>query len=271
MNNFKLKNKIKIIFTDLDGTLLNNQSELSDYSRKVLQEAAQKNIHIITCSGRANSDLCKRMSSICDNLIIISSNGTMVYDAKNDLIIYQSIMDKDKVKEIFKYAKDNDIGITLNTKSARYRNDKSNKTANIINSIDEINEDITQIVVETECLEKSNDIKNYINKIDNFETKETWNFIDPSINKEIYEFDAINKGENKGKAVDNTLKYFDIKKEESICFGDQMNDYEMFKSCGISVAVKNANEKLKKVANYITESNIDDGVGQFIYKNILHN
>ena len=55
-----------------------------------------------------------------------------------------------------------------------------------------------------------------------------------------------------------------IRKEDTICFGDRINDITMFNSCGKTVAMKNADEDLKKIANYITLSNDENGVADFI-------
>lgn len=75
---------------------------------------------------------------------------------------------------------------------------------------------------------------------------------------------------SKGKAINILLKYLNINKDQTICFGDQMNDYPMFESCKYSVAMINGNEELKKKATFITEfTNDEDGVAHFIEKYII--
>ena len=57
--------------------------------------------------------------------------------------------------------------------------------------------------------------------------------------------------------------------DNSLCFGDQMNDYDMFEECGITVAMENGSEELKRYANYIASSNDNDGVAEFIEDYLL--
>lgn len=84
--------------------------------------------------------------------------------------------------------------------------------------------------------------------------------------KEPYYIFINNKSVDKGTAISEFLKAKNIKKEETICFGDRINDITMFKSCGNTVAMKNADEELKKIADYITLSNEENGVADFIKK-----
>ena len=64
---------------------------------------------------------------------------------------------------------------------------------------------------------------------------------------------------------------FNIKKEESLCFGDYVNDLDMFDACGFKVAMENASAELKKKADFITLSNNNSGVAYFINKYIINN
>ena len=66
------------------------------------------------------------------------------------------------------------------------------------------------------------------------------------------------------------IKYLGISKDNTMCFGDSLNDLSMFKVCNYRVAMKNASLDIKKVANYVTdEDNNHDGVAKFIEKNLL--
>ena len=73
----------------------------------------------------------------------------------------------------------------------------------------------------------------------------------------------VNININKGDAVKLLLKKLNIDKKYSICFGDSINDFDMFDACGIKVAMGNALDSLKEKADYITESNDNDGITYF--------
>lgn len=90
-------------------------------------------------------------------------------------------------------------------------------------------------------------------------------------NNIYYELDIYNRMNEKGSAIKILLKYLNLDKNCAICFGDGKNDFSMFHACRYKVAMRNGNNKLKESADFITEfSNEDDGVAQFIEKNLLN-
>ena len=84
-----------------------------------------------------------------------------------------------------------------------------------------------------------------------------------------YFFDITNKDVSKGVAIEKVLKHLNISKENSIGFGDHINDYDLFNAVGFKVAMGNANEKLKEKADYVTLTNDENGVADFINKYLL--
>ena len=78
--------------------------------------------------------------------------------------------------------------------------------------------------------------------------------------------DINNEEVSKGEAVKNLLKALSIKKEESLCIGDFINDKSMFNECGTSVAMKNSVNELKEMSDFITLSNDKNGVAEFLNK-----
>ena len=86
----------------------------------------------------------------------------------------------------------------------------------------------------------------------------------------FFQVDIIKNNNSKGKAISKLREYLNIKKEETICFGDHINDLNMFQYCGITCAVGNAMDELKKQADYITLPNAEDGVARFIEEHILN-
>jgi hypothetical protein len=81
--------------------------------------------------------------------------------------------------------------------------------------------------------------------------------------------EIVNKGVSKGRALKILGGYLGIEREEMIAIGDSENDIEMIKFAGLGVAVENAIDEVKKVADFITKSNMEDGVKYVIDKFIL--
>ena len=263
--------QIKVIFIDLDGTLLNNKNEITKYSREIIQNAVQKGIYIILCSGRASKDIISKSKFVNAYPIIISDNGALVYDYETKTNIYQSKIKLKELIEIWNFTKENNINIVYNSQLKRLKSKNSNKEGTIIYTAKEIEDNVTQIVVDTNNYDGIKKLKKLIEtKYINLETKNFWEFTVANSNEVYFEMDITNKFNSKGNAINKVLGYLNIKKENSACFGDQINDFSMFESCGIKISMSNANYQLKQKADFITEySNNEDGVAKFIEKYIL--
>ena len=263
--------QIKIIFVDLDGTLLNDRNEATTYSKEIISKAVQKGIYVIICSGRANNDVIEKSRLISASPIIISSNGSMVFNYETDTSIYVSKIDLAELIDIWNFAQNNNINITFNSTYKRLKNGKSSKEGTVIHNIEKIENNITQIVADSNNYESIKRLKELIeNKYSNLEVKNFWEQSIANSKEQIFEMDITNKFNSKGNAVNKVLNFLNISKENAACFGDQMNDFSMFQACGIKIAVRNANEKLKQKADFITEyTNNEDGVAKFIERYIL--
>lgn len=262
---------IKIVFADLDGTAMNSESKFSDYTKNVFKQLTDKGIYVILCSGRSNSDMMQKCKESFASSIIISSNGSLVFDCNKNKKIYESSINAAVVKNIWDFATSNDMSITLNGTYKRFKNESSKKIGIVISSLDEIDEEITQIVIDTKEFEKITYLRNLIQSYDEIEAKNfgTQIFNNFSSTEDGFEMDIVNKGNNKGLAVRKLLRYLNLNDDNSLCFGDQMNDYDMFQECGITVAMENGADDLKVKANYVTSSNDNDGVAEFIEEYLL--
>ena len=136
-----------------------------------------------------------------------------------------------------------------------------------INNPNEIEDDITQIVIHSNNEDEYKKCMEEISQIDTIEVCNCGNESNGGF------FADINiKGTSKGNAINKLFELLNIKKEESICFGDSRNDISMFQSCGIKVAMKNGTDEIKQQADYITEfSNDDNGVIKFLKKYLTIN
>jgi 5-amino-6-(5-phospho-D-ribitylamino)uracil phosphatase len=80
----------------------------------------------------------------------------------------------------------------------------------------------------------------------------------------------VNKNSGKLQAIQELLKVLHISRNDVIAFGDDVNDIEMLKVCGLGIAVANAVSAVKEIANVIVDSNNEDGVAKYIEKEILN-
>lgn len=259
-------NNIKMIFLDIDGTLYNSKKQVTEYTKNILNTVAKEGIYVVLCSGRQCLEVCEISKSIGISKYVITCNGAFAYDYENDIDIFKSIMRKDDIKEIWKCCEKERMHLFLEGRKERYINFEVKPHKYIKrNRIDEIQDkEILQVVIDNL---KDEGIKNVKALLMNNEHIWPANY-GPSYCGDYF-FDINNKNTDKGIGIKELIKYLGIKKEDTIGFGDGVNDYAMFRECGTGVAMGNAKEELKRVADYVTLTNNEDGVAKFIEEYIL--
>lgn len=262
--NVKEKN-IKCVLLDIDGTLTNNKNEVSNYTKKIIQKLVDKGIKVVLASGR-NIDSVVEISKKCNaSSIVLADNGASIYDYCRCKFLFSETFTYESIKKIFDLCLTYDIDSIYNSLNLRYRNYKcldkkyNEKNDVIIEMVQDIEQDIYQVVL---LGFNSGKFAECINRVESSGLK----ISNTSKGSNGITFADINlKTTSKGEAIKKLRNLLNIEKDNIICFGDSINDIEMFNECGIKVAMKNAIAELKKCADYITEySNNEDGVAKFL-------
>lgn len=261
---------VKCIFIDIDGTLLPDSKKVSDYTLKILNNVKSKGIFLVLASGRDLSDVQKISEDCRTSSIIISDNGASIYDYQKKVLISSSMFKMQEIKIIWNISIKYEIDIIFNSKECRYRhyfnlNKEYNENRDIIiNSYQQIKSDIFQVIL---LGKNSIKLKRCVKEILLLNVKKS----NHGTGKNGISFVDINKQNvSKGIAVKSVLKYLNIPKENTMCFGDSINDINMFDECKIKVSMKNASDEIKLISNYITDfDNNDDGVARFLEKHLF--
>ena len=261
---------VKIVFIDIDGTLVNNRKRVTLKTRKAIRGLVCRGIYVVLTTGRNAFHTIDKSRRALASSIIISSNGSEIYDYKNKKTIYIDEIDNDKILEMWRFCNLNKVGVLINSLDGKYINKyligKDKENSILITNEKELKKiTISQVVLISNNLENMMKTKEFINKIGLCITSYSESFLDNTIS-DRYRLDINNKGVSKGKAIKILLNELNIKKEESLCFGDYYNDIDMFMECGIKVAMGNACDDLKKISDYVTLSNEENGVAEFINK-----
>lgn len=260
---------IKCILTDMDGTILNSQGEISLYTKNILQTALNNNITLAVASGRFFQGI-DRIFNIFDNDIIYTcNNGSWIENSSRTKVYHKSIFSNKEIEIILDlirshtdsgyYVCTSDYGIT--DKYFDYIIEElkiSDSRLHIEKDLLTIKEDITKITI---CiLEGVYALYDILFNIlgDNYALV---------ISGDIW-LDIIKKDASKANAVYTLEKELNIKPEEIIVFGDFDNDVPMLELCPNSYAMKNASNRAKKAANFTADSNDNDGVAKIV-TNIL--
>jgi hypothetical protein len=256
----------KLIFIDSDGTLKKSDGTISERVKKAIQENKKIGNRIIICTARPRYQTLDVMKEVGADSIIVSSNGSEIYDSNDKNIIFNSFIDKDSIIKLVEYAYSRDIRLILTmedydyvTKDIRNSNQKLLSNTNYANELAKCN--------VKQCMfidKKSNEIykiKDILSKNDKL------HIVDEISDNSSYEekwFSVANSNCSKGNALMILSKYLNIPIQNTIAIGNDKNDITMFEVAGLSVAVSNASDNLKNKVDYVTLSNNEDGVAIFL-------
>lgn len=260
---------IKLIVSDVDGTLVEDGGNyIKPRFFEVVHELKKRGIVFVACSGRGITSLKNIFKPVKDDIILCGENGG--YIKCREHIVYQNFIDEDDVKELIYESRNMEEIVTcLCTPDVMYIERAGINEFNWLNEGYEIK---AELVEDLFTVNLKNVIKFSI--LDKIGVGKNSGIL---LNKKWREkmfvteagmewLDITNKDVNKGKAVSEIQRYLGIKKEETVIFGDNHNDIPMFSFAKYGFAVKNAREEVIDVADYITDSNKDDGVLNILEK-----
>lgn len=256
---------VKLILTDMDGTLLDDHKQLPDDIFEQIEKLSKQGIYFGIASGRQYPYLERCFEKVKDKVIFIAQNGS--YIRIKDEIIYLCPLPKEEVKKWVAECQDiPDTKPILSGAEAGYCFTSEDR---FIKCFDEYyacyvnDENYLDLMMKDEILSisicdlkdvETNTYEKYKKYLPDYQVK---------IAGDIW-MDINRKEVNKGTAVQKIQEYFGISYDETMVFGDYMNDYEMMDHAYFSVAMENAYPKLKEVCRYMTCSNNERGVSKVI-------
>ena len=253
---------VKIVFTDLDSTLTISEGKIDIANKKIFEKLANIGIPVVINTGRAipyTVPLCKQFST---SNYLIASNGAEIYNYMNKKVIYRNILSKESLKFLDELIEKYDLLFLANGVDRRYSNKTDKSVATIFsNYLSDINNELAQVVLESYDVNKMIEVKKALLdygllKIAN-KTKHV-------VEGKLLYYDIVNKDVSKGKAVEILCDYLKIDPKKAMAIGDSTNDLEMLNSVGYKVAVSNASDDIKEIADIITLSNKENGVATIL-------
>lgn len=296
----------KLLALDMDGTLLNNNKEISKDNIVAIKKAKEMGVKIVLCTGRAHQGIEKYLeelelmtdehySATCSGAYVLNNtkNDVLKCDtfSMEDIRVVRSMASELDIK--FNMFTDTDLMIFENSFFSYYDSiannlpiklvelhdikDNTNITKlTLINEDSSVRDSIVKLFKNTEEEEPNNNL--YISTNDSFKRNlfDNLSQLPNNIAEKYtllktspYTVEVIRKEANKGMGVKAISDRFRIRKEEVICIGDSGNDRHMIEYAGLGVAMGNAFEEIKEIADYITEDNENNGVAHVIEKFIL--
>lgn len=287
----------KLVAIDLDGTMLNSYGIVTQNTKEVIKKVQEKGAEVIIASGRPIDSIKTIAKEIESENYFISGNGAILYDIKKDEIIYENILKKSKILDIVKICEENSIYYNIYTekeilaKSLNYNvlyyykenlnKDEKNKThikivENLYKYLEERNEKIIKITICDNDKLIFNSILKKFKTIDEIEVLEVSHMSRKMIRQgteevpiEYYYTEISAKNVDKWNTIEILAEKLNIKKEEIVAIGDNVNDEKMIKEAGLGIAMGQSSPKITEISNFTTNNNNEEGVAnalKYIFK-----
>ena len=253
---------MKFVVSDLDGTLLQPNHLVSDYTIKAIKKLIDKNVDFVIATGRGKQGVQHILNQLKMDVYLICNNGANIYN-KEGKIIFEGIIPPEISSNILKTIKENDLFYSAFREEIFYR-DKDDKASyssrklfkeQVIQNLDNC-PDLNKIIV-------TNDNPEVIIKINDILREKYDSLVEITISQPTC-MDISPKGCTKGTALKQLAQIFKVTTQDFMAFGDGENDLEMLRAVGHPVIVANAQDIVKKEFSTMTESNIDNGVAKYL-------
>lgn len=270
----------KLVAIDMDGTLLNRNNEISETNKNILKVITEMGIQVVISTGRLFTSAryyAKKLGLITP---IIACNGAYVCEYHRNNVLYERPLKTMDIKNVIELLENNNMyyhfydNENFYTKELKYNSlkyynwNKKQKKGDKIN-IEVLKNPLEFIIDEKPTvykivvMDKNSDKLNYISKklINNRNIE-----VVSSMTKS---FDIMDKGVSKGETLRELCKIFSINSDEVIAIGDNHNDISMIKYAKTGIAMGNGEKEVKEMADIVTDTNDNDGVGKALKELIL--
>lgn len=271
---------VRLIALDLDDTLLNKNGEISDENVVALRKCAEKGIYIVLCSGRLEAGIVPfvrrlEITGMEAGRYVIAINGCSIFDMHERVQIRCNKVEPEILLRADELAQEVGLQTQIYSTDTIYY---GTLTPWIQMDIDLCKVKGVKAENYRELLLKSSPKMlvpcdpNKLDIIQNLMQKMKTEFGEKAVifTSKPYFLEILPPNCGKGEAVTWLCEKLGFGVEKSMSFGDGMNDESMIKQCGYGVAMKNGNDYIKSIANFVTEyDNNESGVAKFLEKYVL--
>jgi Cof subfamily protein (haloacid dehalogenase superfamily) len=257
---------IQLIATDIDGTLLNSQHQLTPRTEAALRTALARGVKVVIATGKTRASTLDLTSHLALRMPGVYVQGLVIYD-EADNVIHQQLLDLGVLREVLDFAADTDYELMVYSGMRIFAQHDGPYTQRMVR----YHEPHPHILNPLHSLIDATPI----NKLQFFDTAERIRRIREQVepllhgravltmpNYEILE--VLPVGASKGAGLAHLLAHMGIDPAHVLALGDGENDIEMLQLAGVGVAMGNAMPRLKAVADHVTASNDEDGVADAI-------
>jgi len=267
---------IELIAIDMDGTLLNPQHEVTPAVKQALAAAREKGVQIVLATGRPFVGVQRYLKELAlqeDGCYCITNNGALVHDAQDGSVIAEVALKIEDYRYLEELSRQLGVHFHALTKTDLY-------TANRDISEYSVHESFTTGIPLQFCPAEEMDPALTFPKVMMIDRPE---LLDQAISQlpadarerytimksSPYFLEILDKRVNKGEGVKVLATKLGIPRENIMTLGDQENDIAMLEYAGLGVAMGNALDSVKAVSQFVTKTNLEDGVAYAVNKFVL--
>ncbi|MEQ7803952.1 phosphoglycolate phosphatase [Priestia megaterium] len=238
------KKEFKLIALDMDGTLLNDQQEISEENRAAIAKAQQQGVHVVLSTGRSLLTCREYAQSLQLSSYLITVNGSEIWDESGQLV-ERKLIDASHIEKMWNLTQEHKLNFWAVTTDKVWRDEFPEDIAS--QEWLKFGYDIPDDALREEVLKQ-------IAGISDFEIS----------NSSLTNLEINALGINKAKGIMTVCERLGISMDEVIAMGDSLNDMAMIEAAGCGIAMGNAQEAVKEAADWVTDTNVNNGVAKAI-------
>lgn len=264
----------KMIVLDLDDTLLRDDYTISNRTKEALMKAQEIGVKVVLASGRptfAMKHIAEELNLAKYGSFILSFNGSKIIDWQDKKEIFSSTLSSEAAHKLYDISRREGVNIhtyvgddIVTEDDNPYTAQESTITGLPVKLVDSFKETVTEPVVKCLMVYEPETLKQVEAKLQ-AELDDEFSVM----RSKPYFLEFMEKGISKGTSLNQLIQILGIEREEVIAMGDSYNDVEMIQFAGLGVAMGNAPEDIKALANHVTDTNMNDGVAKVVEEFIL--
>ena len=261
-----------MLVLDMDDTLLTDDHTISNENKEMLFKAKELGVHIVLASGRPTPAMTAYAKELqLDNSFMISYNGAVITDLKEDKVIFEQTLTQEQIHELYDYSlKSNTHIITyvdgkiVSETDSEYIEIEKNITGLVHNKVVSFKEEVQSSAVKCILLEEPT----YLKEVEK-DLKAAMPHLSVSMSKPFF-LEVAQNGIDKGASIKFLAEKLNILQSEIIAVGNAGNDLTMIQYAGLGVWVDNVDAELRDKGDVVVASNNDHGVAEVVRRFILN-
>lgn len=264
----------KMLVVDMDDTLLTDNHEISSENKEMLLKAQEMGVYVVLASGRPTSamiEFAKELQCDVNNSFMISFNGSVITDLKEDKILFEHSLTKEQIHSLYDFSQQNNThiityidGKIISERHSEYIDIEKNITGLKLNIVSSFKDTVTTSAVKCILLEEPEYLKGVESVL-----KAAMPDLSICMSKPFF-LEAAPNGIDKGASIKILAEKLNIQQSEIIAVGNAGNDLTMVQYAGLGVWVDNVGAELRHFADVIVASNNNHGVAEVVRRFILN-